>query len=57
MPFINAGVPAVLTIEGADSTNDTVHSGADTLQRIDFGLLVEILKMNIAFVAERLNSN
>jgi Zn-dependent M28 family amino/carboxypeptidase len=57
VPFINAGVPAVLTIEGADSTNDTVHSGADTLQRIDFALLVEILKMNVAFVAERLNNN
>ena len=52
VPFILAGVPAVLTIEGADSTNDTVHSGSDTLQRIDFSLLVEILKMNVAFVAE-----
>ena len=57
VPFINAGVPAVLTIEGADSTNDTVHSGADTLQRIDFDLLVEILRMNVGFVAQRLGGN
>ena len=49
--FINAGIPAVLTIEGADNTNDTVHSETDTLQRIDYDLLLEILRMNVGFVA------
>ena len=33
VPFINAGVPAVLTIEGADSTNDTVHSANGKLEQ------------------------
>ncbi len=56
VPFINAAVPAVLTIEGADSTNDTVHTGADKLERIDFDLLVEILRMNVAFVAETIGN-
>jgi hypothetical protein len=51
VPFINAGIPAVLTIEGADNTNDTVHSGADILERIDYDLLLMILRMNVAFVA------
>ena len=55
VPFIKAGIPAVLTIEGADSTNETVHSERDTLQRIDYDLLLEILRMNTAFVAERLS--
>ena len=31
VPFIDKGVPAVLTIEGADNTNHTVHSAADTI--------------------------
>jgi Peptidase family M28 len=51
VPFIDAGVPAVLTIEGADSANDTVHSEADALGKIDYDLLLEILRMNVAFVA------
>jgi hypothetical protein len=51
VPFINQGIPAVLTIEGADSTNDTVHTVADTSNRINYDLMLEILKMNVAFVA------
>jgi Zn-dependent M28 family amino/carboxypeptidase len=49
--FINAGMPAALTIEGADNTNNTVHSGTDWLDRIDYDLLLEILRMNVGFVA------
>ena len=43
-----------LTIEGADSTNDEIHSARDTLDRIDLALAEEILKMNVAFVATAL---
>ncbi len=51
VPFIEQGIPAVLTIESADNTNDTVHSAQDTVDRIDYDLLLEILRMNVAFIA------
>jgi len=51
VPFIHAGLPAVLTIEGADSTNANVHSETDVLGTITYDLLLEILRMNVAFVA------
>ncbi|HEY0100005.1 MAG TPA: M28 family metallopeptidase, partial [Pyrinomonadaceae bacterium] len=49
--FIRAGIPAVLTIEGADRTNQNVHTEHDTLLHINYDLLLEILRMNVAFVA------
>ncbi|CCE98515.1 aminopeptidase, putative (plasmid) [Sinorhizobium fredii HH103] len=52
--FLDKGMPAVLTIEGADSTNDEIHTSRDTLDRINFDLALEILRMNTAFVAEAL---
>ena len=54
VPFITANIPAVLTIEGADSTNTHVHSMHDTLQHIHVDLAVEILRMNVAFVAREI---
>jgi hypothetical protein len=54
VPFIEAGLPAVLTIEGADSANTTIHSANDTLNRIHFDLAMEILRMNTAAVANLL---
>ncbi|WP_370947143.1 M28 family peptidase [Amycolatopsis sp. cg5] len=51
VPFIDEGMPAVLTIEGADGANTHVHSARDTLEFIDYGLAVEILRMNVAYVA------
>ncbi len=54
VPFINAQVPAVLTIEGADSTNDNIHSEKDTLDKIDSKIALEILRMNVGFVVEAL---
>ncbi|MFF0345975.1 M20/M25/M40 family metallo-hydrolase [Kribbella sp. NPDC004875] len=51
VPFINAGMPAVLTIEGADSANGHIHSANDTLNFIDWALAAEILRMNIAALA------
>lgn len=51
VPFIDVGIPAVLTIEGADGTNRRIHTEQDTLQRLDLDLALEILRMNTAFVA------
>ncbi|MCA1624023.1 MAG: M28 family metallopeptidase, partial [Acidobacteria bacterium] len=51
VPFIRAGIPCVLTIEGADSSNSNIHSGNDTLAHIDYDLAFEILRMNVAFTA------
>jgi Zn-dependent M28 family amino/carboxypeptidase len=51
VPFIEKGIPAVLTIEGADNTNQTVHSANDTLAKINFEFLLQIVRMNVGFVA------
>jgi Zn-dependent M28 family amino/carboxypeptidase len=51
VPFVSAEIPAVLTIEGADSTNGNVHSGADTIDHVNYDFALEILRMNVAFVA------
>ena len=56
VPFINAQLPAVLTIEGADSTNEKVHSENDTIDRIDYDTALEILRMNVAFVATEIGN-
>jgi Peptidase family M28 len=54
VPFINAAIPAVLTIEGADSANGNIHTANDTLDHIDFPLALEILRMNLATAATQL---
>lgn len=54
MPFINEGLPAVLTIEGTDSANPHEHTANDTLAHINYDLMLEILRMNTAFVATEL---
>jgi hypothetical protein len=51
VPFINAGIPAVLTIEGADSANGHIHTATDTLNFLDWGFAAEILRMNVAALA------
>ena len=56
VPFINASLPALLTIEGADSANHNIHTANDTLDKVHYGLAVEILKMNLAVVARRLRA-
>lgn len=55
-PFIDAGMPAVLTIEGADRGNGNVHSAEDTLDHIDYDLALEIVRMNVAACAAALGS-
>lgn len=52
VPFIDVGVPAVLTIEGADGANDAIHTADDTLDKVDAAFAVEILRMNTACVAQ-----
>ncbi|GAA1746339.1 M28 family metallopeptidase [Kocuria aegyptia] len=54
VPFIDGGVPAVLTIEGADGANDRIHTAGDTLEHIDSGLALEILRMNVAYLVQAL---
>ena len=51
MPFIQAGLPAVLTIEGADGANSRIHTADDTMDHIDLSLALDILRMNVAFLA------
>jgi Zn-dependent M28 family amino/carboxypeptidase len=50
VPFIDAEVPAVLTIEGDDAGHSGAHSASDTLTHIDFDYALDILRMNAAFV-------
>ncbi len=54
VPFINAGLSCLLTIEGADTANHNIHSANDTFDKVNFALAGEILKMNIAVLAQRL---
>ena len=41
----------MLTIEGADNANSRIHSANDTIDHVKSDLAVEILRMNVAFVA------
>lgn len=51
VPFIDAGVPALLTIEGTDSANGNVHTANDGPGYLDLPLADEILRMNAAALA------
>ena len=42
VPFINAGIPAALAIEGGDSANTQIHTDHDVLAHIDYGFIQEI---------------
>ena len=55
--FLDAAVPAVLTIEGTDDANQHIHSDKDTLDHINFDLALGILRMNLAFVATTLGKS
>ena len=54
VPFIDARIPAVLTIEGTDSANEHVHTDRDTLEHVDRELATEIVRMNVAATATAL---
>ena len=51
VPFLSAGIPAVLTIEGNDSANGHIHTADDLLVHVDYELALEILRMNVAALA------
>lgn len=51
VPFLDARIPAVLTIEGADNANKDIHSANDTMDKLEFGLALEIVRMNIGYLA------
>ncbi|QDC26598.1 Zn-dependent exopeptidase M28 [Georgenia yuyongxinii] len=57
VPFIDAGIPAVLTIEGNDTANDDVHTARDTLATLYPPLALEILRMNLAVLATYLEAD
>jgi hypothetical protein len=48
VPFLDAGIPAVLTIEGADSANHDIHSDRDVLATVTPALALQILRMDVA---------
>ncbi|MDT0350386.1 M28 family metallopeptidase [Pseudonocardia charpentierae] len=56
VPFIDAGIPAVLTIEADDSANTRPHTAADTVAGVDPDLAIAILRMNVAYLVEALGS-
>lgn len=56
VPFIDAQIPAVLSIEGADATNGSVHTANDTLDRLELALALEIVRMNIGYLAAEIGA-
>lgn len=56
VPFIQKSIAAVLTIEGGDGANANIHSENDAIQFINYELALEILRMNVAFVAQLLEN-
>ncbi|MCX5042971.1 M28 family metallopeptidase [Aldersonia sp. NBC_00410] len=56
VPFIDAGLPAVLTIEANDTANTDVHTDGDAAAKLDPALAMEILAMNLAATAANLTS-
>ena len=54
VPFIDAGIPAVLTIEAADGTNTRPHTADDVVAAVDPDLAMEILRCNLAFLVDEL---
>jgi hypothetical protein len=57
VPFIEAGMPAVLTIEGSDQLNIDEHTDRDRQETLDLGLAVAILRMNVAALAAALEAS
>lgn len=50
MPFINAGIPAVLSIENWSDHTPCWHKSCDTIETLNFDYAIELLKMNVATV-------
>jgi hypothetical protein len=52
VPFIDADVPAVLTVESSDTGAGNAHAACDTLNDIDYDYALDILRMNTAFIVQ-----
>ena len=53
VPYLKAGVPAVLTIEDWNNHNPCYHQSCDTIDKIDFDYATEIVKLNLATILIR----
>jgi Zn-dependent M28 family amino/carboxypeptidase len=54
IPFLNAGVPALLAIEAHDANNPVYHSSSDGLPELSEALTSEIAKLMVAVVGREL---
>ena len=52
VPFLKEEIPSVLTIEDWDYHNPCYHQACDTIDKIDFKFMKEIIKLNIARILE-----
>ena len=50
VPFLDAGVPAILTIENWKTHTPCWHKSCDTLDTLNFVYAVEVLKVNLAMI-------
>jgi hypothetical protein len=54
VPFIDAGIPAVLTIEAADGTSTRPHTADDVVAAVDPDLALDIPRCDLAYLVEAL---
>ena len=47
MPFLDAGVPSVLTINGNDEAYPYYHQATDTIDHVDTKLMLKVARMNL----------
>jgi hypothetical protein len=59
LPFIWERLPAVLTCEGMETTpaaiDPRIHSANDSINTINYDLALEILRMNVGYIAKELS--
>jgi hypothetical protein len=55
VPFLDEGVPALLSIENWKTHTPCWHKSCDTLDTLNFDYAVEILKMNLAMILDKQN--
>ena len=53
VPFIDRGMPAVLTIEGSDDAYAFEHTAGDVVANLDFDLHRQIVRMDTAWLAQQ----
>ncbi len=52
VPFLNAGVPAILTIENWKTHTPCWHKSCDTIEKLNFEYAIEVLKLNLAMILQ-----